>query len=285
MNSQTKALVNYKTVFSNLLMLLFLMLGGNAFASTTWYVNGVSGNDSNNCKSPTTACKTIGHAIALASSGDTVMVAAATYTENISISFSLTILGANAQTTIIDGGKNGHTVVDIYAPTATVVLSGLTVRNGAAPGGGGIATNSNLTISNSTVSGNGTNGVGGGVDAGGTAEIQNSILANNTGGNCFGSQTSDGYNLSSDNTCNFSNSGDRNNLNPMLGTLGSYGGPTQTIPLLTGSPAIDAGNPSGCTDGSGGLLKTDQRGYPRPNTEDIADKKGCDMGAFEKQSD
>lgn len=37
--------------------------------------------------------------------------------------------------------------------------------------------------------------------------------------------------------------------------------------------------------GKGNLLKTDQRGLPRPNTEDIEDKKGCDMGAFEKQSD
>ena len=59
-------------------------------------------------------------------------------------------------------------------------------------------------------------------------------------------------------SCAFSNSGDRNNTNAVLGTLGYYGGPTPTIPLLTGSPAIDAGNPSGCTDGHGNLLKTDQ---------------------------
>jgi hypothetical protein len=51
-------------------------------ASTTWYVNGVAGSDSNNCLSPTTACKTIGHAIGLAASGDIVRVAAAIYTEN-----------------------------------------------------------------------------------------------------------------------------------------------------------------------------------------------------------
>ena len=29
---------------------------------------------------------------------------------------------------------------------------------------------------------------------------------------------------------------------PLLGTLGNYGGLTQTVPLLPGSPAIDAGN-------------------------------------------
>jgi len=52
--------------------------------------------------------------------------------------------------------------------------------------------------------------------------------------------------------------------------------------LLSGSPAIDAGNPAGCTDGLGHLLKTDQRGMPRPDPED---KGGCDMGAYESQSD
>jgi hypothetical protein len=36
------------------------------------------------------------------------------------------------------------------------------------------------------------------------------------------------------------------------------------------------------TDRLGHLLKTDQRGLPRPNTED---RSGCDMGAFERQSD
>ena len=94
--------------------------------------------------------------------------------------------------------------------------------------------------------------------------------------------TSTGYNLSSDNTCNFTGPGDLNNTDPKLGTLGNYGGPTQTIPLLAGSPAIDAGNPKGCTDGNGHLLKTDQRGKPRPDRED---KTGCDMGAYERHKD
>ena len=94
--------------------------------------------------------------------------------------------------------------------------------------------------------------------------------------------TSKGYNLSSDNTCSFSGPGDLNNIDPRLGGLGNYGGATQTIPLLSGSPAIDAGDPSGCTDSQGILLKTDQRGMPRPDRED---KAGCDMGAYESQSD
>jgi hypothetical protein len=90
------------------------------------------------------------------------------------------------------------------------------------------------------------------------------------------------FSLSSDGTCHLTGPGDVNNTNPRLGALGNYGGPTQTIPLLSGSPAIDAGNPSGCTDRLGHLLKTDQRGLPRPDTED---RSGCDMGAYERQGD
>ncbi|MCB0052836.1 MAG: Ig-like domain repeat protein, partial [Caldilinea sp.] len=56
----------------------------------------------------------------------------------------------------------------------------------------------------------------------------------------------------------------------LLGALGDYGGDTQTMPLLPGSPAIDAGDATACPD-------TDQRGATRP----VGD--GCDMGAFERQ--
>jgi len=94
--------------------------------------------------------------------------------------------------------------------------------------------------------------------------------------------TSNGYNLSSDGTCNFYGPGDMNNTNPLLGPLQNNGGPTQTIALPSGSPAIDAGNPAGCTDGSGHLLATDQRGQPRPDKEDTG---GCDIGAYESQTD
>jgi hypothetical protein len=39
---------------------------------------------------------------------------------------------------------------------------------------------------------------------------------------------------------------------------------------------------SGCTDSLGHLLKTDQPGAPHPDKEDAG---GCDMGAYERQSD
>ena len=55
---------------------------------------------------------------------------------------------------------------------------------------------------------------------------------------------------------------------PLLGTLGNYGGSTLTVPLQTGSPAIDAGNDATCA-------ATDQRGVLRPQGAH------CDLGAFE----
>jgi hypothetical protein len=153
-------------------------------------------------------------------------------------------------------------------------------------GNGGAVFNNggHLTINNSTLSGNSAGLYGGGIYNAGTTTLQNSIVANSpSGGNCSGSTlTSHGYNLSSDSTCNFKGPGDLNNTDPMLGPLQNNGGPTQTMALPSGSPAIDAGNPSGCTDGNGHLLKTDQRGKPRPDPEDTG---GCDIGAYERQSD
>ena len=376
----------------NKLITTLLLVVTPAMASTTWYVNGVSGSDSNDCKSATTACKTIGHAVSLAVSRDSVRVAAATYTENLILNTSLKILGADAKTTVIDGGQ-ASVVIAILAG-AKVTLANLTIQNGSGADGGGIynegtvtvtgcivtdnlvlflgggiynvgtltvtrttvtrnsafdgssfaggggiynfgtltidksAVSDNrassvvgeargggifnaatliirnttvsgnsvgaptkagggiynvgtLTISNGTVSGNGR-----GVDiynvTGHVAVLQNSIVSNDPDGNCKGTITSNGYNLSSDSTCKFKGTGDLNGTNPMLGPLQDNGGPTQTMALSSGSPAVDAGNPNGCRDDKGHLLTTDQRGKPRPDKEDTA---GCDMGAYESQSD
>jgi hypothetical protein len=99
------------------------------------------------------------------------------------------------------------------------------------------------------------------------------------GEDCCGPITSIGYNLDSDGTCDLTSGGDKsNNHDAKLGPLQDNGGPTLTHALLFGSPAIDAGDPNGCTDPSGNLLTTDQRGFPRPYNGQ------CDMGAYEYSS-
>ena len=76
------------------------------------------------------------------------MVAASTYGENLFIGtgINLTIVGAGATTTKIDGGYNNR-VIAIEDSGAVVSLSNLTIRRGIAAGGGGILNWGTLTIS------------------------------------------------------------------------------------------------------------------------------------------
>ncbi len=125
-------------------------------------------------------------------------------------------------------------------------------------------------------------GGGGLVYGGETLTVRNSILAANTK-NCqtgYGDQfISLGYNLSDDASCagSFAQTTDLNNTPAGLDSSGlqNNGGQTQTIGLLSTSPAINAIPSNACTDASGNPVDTDQRGVPRPQGS------GCDIGAFE----
>jgi len=103
--------------------------------------------------------------------------------------------------------------------------------------------------------------------------------AGNSSGNCAGTITDAGYNISDDSTCNFSATGSQNNTNPGLSSAGlaNNGGPTQTIALVAGSHAIDAIPLAACTDQIGKRITTDQRGFPRPDGAESL----CDIGAYE----
>jgi len=162
-----------------LVMLTLVAAVPAALATTTWYVNGVSGSNSHNCTSPITACKTIKHAISLASSGDTIMVAAAIYAENLTISISLKVIGSGAATTIVDGG-GVNTVVTISSATAHVTISKLTIRNGSSVSGGGIYNSGTVTLNLSAVIGNVAHHWGGGMWNGGTLTINNSTISRNS---------------------------------------------------------------------------------------------------------
>ncbi|MBV8197354.1 MAG: hypothetical protein JO263_04415, partial [Candidatus Eremiobacteraeota bacterium] len=61
---------------------------------TTFYVNGLTGSNKNDCKSPQRACKTIQEAVHVSAPGDTIDVAAAVYNENVQLHHSVTINGA-----------------------------------------------------------------------------------------------------------------------------------------------------------------------------------------------
>ncbi|MBN1993645.1 MAG: hypothetical protein JW953_13170, partial [Anaerolineae bacterium] len=79
---------------------------------------------------------------------------------------NLTINGAGASVTIINGPTGNDRIFHIQAPGDTVNISGVTIQNGNAPGyGGGIAiSNGALNIANSTIYSN-TTAMGGGAIA------------------------------------------------------------------------------------------------------------------------
>jgi CSLREA domain-containing protein len=150
-------------------------------------------------------------------------------------------------------------------------LNGVTIagnrageKNEGAPAGGGIANHkpAATTIANSIVAGN--------RDAGGKAP------------DCVGKLLSAGYNLiQNTDGCKVrgTQTGVITGKDPKLGPLAKNGGPTQTMALLSGSPAIDAANPAKPGSGNGACEVTDQRGQPRAVNR--AGQTVCDLGAFE----
>jgi hypothetical protein len=169
-----------------------------------------------------------------------------------------------------------------------LTISNSTISGNAATGaygsGGGIATDygGSLAISNSTIAGNSSIGQGGGVFnyPGYIFNARNTIIGENmapTGPDIFGSLTASGYNLigNTEGGSGFDPT-DLLNVDALLGPLQDNGGPTQTMALLDGSPAIDAGDNTDAPD-------WDQRGpgYPRITPDDPV----IDIGAFEVQQD
>jgi hypothetical protein len=211
------------------------------------------------------------------------------------------------------GGTVNVTNSTFYANIAYSKNVSLT---GAAGEGGGIfntnSTNGNgtLNLTNSTITANFSADGGSGVYNEGTANVKSTIIAANYGGigvvgtngataiigaspDVFGGFNSKGFNLigKKNGSTGFTAATDKKGtvtspLNPGLDPKGlrSNGGPTKTIALLAGSPAIDQGTSNGLT----GTLTKDQRGYPRTvdNTSitNATGGDGTDIGAFEVQA-
>src|SRR5207302_984726 len=143
-----------------------------------------------------------------------------------------------------------------------------------------------LTLNNSTFGGNSAGYHGGGIYNGsGMVTIRHTILNAGALGenlfNAYGSVSSLGYNLSSDNGGGLlTATGDQINTDPLLGPLQDNGGPTFTHELLNGSPAIDAGDPNFNPNSFNPPMVYDQRGtgFNRVVNGRI------DIGAFEVQA-
>ncbi len=209
---------------------------------------------------------------------------------------TMTVTGTTLSGNTAKGGGGG-----IYNNTGTVTLVNTTLSgNSAAQGHGGAIFNDpthgpppppsggTLTAINCTINGNSAED-GGGIfnAASATLNLNNTIVAGNT------ATAGTGADIENDSTVNANYSligntsesgisaGTGNILDPAvlgLDSLKSNGGTNQTIALLPGSPAIDAGSNGLAIDAQGSPLSTDQRGRPR-----IANNV-VDMGAFEVQA-
>jgi CSLREA domain-containing protein len=211
----------------------------------------------------------------------------------------------------------------------TLILTNSTISgNTALAGGGGIQTSGTLRMTNCTISGNTTNSSGGGgiffagsttdatltnstvtansadfggglYNVAGTANIRNTIVANNsiasggTGPDLKGTFNSRDYNLIGDTSGgDLAGTTTHNivNVNALLGPLANNGGLTLTHALLPNSPALDAGDncvtqATHCGDANIPQVTTDQRGFNRPvDGPDVDTTATVDIGAYETQA-
>jgi CSLREA domain-containing protein len=190
---------------------------------------------------------------------------------------------SNSTVTNNEAGSHGGGIQN-SSDGAGATLTNVTISgNRAATDSGGLDTEDTgpSNLNNVTVTGNvadsDANGAGNGgglLNAGGTVNLRNTIVAGNADASpdptdkapdCAPPITSQGNNLIGDLTnCNFvAAGGDKLNVNPLLDALADNGGSTFTHALLVGSPALNGAGP--------GAAPTDQRGVPRSS----------DIGAYE----
>jgi hypothetical protein len=204
---------------------------------------------------------------------------------------ALTIIGStiNNNTGVWHGGVYKHGASDMTLTNSTI--SGNSQSDGGYTRGGGLwveASNKAL-ITNSTIAGNeGYNFIGGLANV----FMKNTLLAIAGTQNCLDDLSSNffyirtyGHNLADDNTCGFFKKApdgtDLPDTDPgVLGALQDNGGPTFTHALPEGSAALDAIPPGDCT------LVTNSGSQNTPNSVDqrgVARPQGsgCDIGSFE----
>ena len=139
-------------------------------------------------------------------------------------------------------------------------------------GAGGRGGTINLTLEDSVVAGNiGSNGsqieIGG---AGTITDNGNNLLGDSSESSA---QAFSGFTPASSDLVETSDNGNVALSAIVSSTLASNGGPTQTLSLPAGSPAIAAGVPVDYP-GTTTTVSTDQRGYPRPASKP-------DIGAYQ----
>jgi CSLREA domain-containing protein len=216
------------------------------------------------------------------------------------------LIGNNGGLVLVNAVVEGNVATGlgggVHLARGSLDTVGTAISSNRAGNGGGVAadTQSDVGITASTVTGNTASGLGGGIFSVGNVSLQQATIANNSaqaGGAVYMDPTASGRyaiantilagagsdaacggavatashigwtgNIADDATCAFAVAEGRQSLDPRLGPLKNNRGPTDTMALLQGSPAIDTGNLNAC-------FTRDQRGAAAVGT--------CDVGAFE----
>lgn len=217
-------------------------------------------------------------------SSGTLIVERSTISGN-SVSASGSTTFNTAQGAGIAGNNSLTTVMSIKGSTLTGNSAVATGKGTLISEGGAMTVyGPSNSIGSSTIAGNSA-GIGANIFVGTVPTLRNTIVADPLGGgkSCSAALETGGYNLDDGTSCGFVEPTDKQNTDPMLSPAGlaDNGGPTPTIALLLGSPAIDQGL-------SGPEETADQRGLPRPILYPgvpvvTAGSDGADIGAFELQ--
>jgi predicted outer membrane repeat protein len=226
---------------------------------------------------------------ALAIEGGTITLAADVFTSNTAGGAGGAIASRGGATLGVTNStfsdnhsttNNGGAIDSAFSGANLVVTDSTFTANTAPLGDGGAINNyqGTATLTNVTLANNGPNEsvaswTADGVPA--TTNLTNVVVANNGNGaadlaSIGGGVFTGSNNLTDDGSGSLitGGTGTITGKAALLGTLGAFGGPTQTVPLLPGSPAIDAGS---CAAGY-----HDQRSIAQVGV-------ACDIGAFESQ--
>jgi hypothetical protein len=179
------------------------------------------------------------------------------------------------------GGAGG--AIDSSGP-ATLTSCTIDGNSAGTNGGlaGGILNSGVMTIIASTITRNNGQSTGGGVCSSNELTARNCLFAENVASNSpdyYGTFFSQGHNLIGNNAGSFGFFPSDNDIvgtaaapiNPVIAPLANNGGPTFTVALRAGSPALDAGDDTLMSSG----VTTDQRGLSRKSGAHV------DIGAYE----
>jgi hypothetical protein len=177
---------------------------------------------------------------------------------------------SNGAVVVESGGTASidHTLMSGNTSNAVDVKSGgsATITNStlynSIQGFDGVLLGGTATLNEDTIAGNAGNGID--KTAAATASVTNTILSNNALGNCNRTAGLTGSNDGdTDATCGATiTTGGFSNVSAKLASLANNGGPTNTLALQAGSPAIDHGTGAGAG-------ADDQRHFARDATPDI----------------